>query len=295
MKGREYSRGCGSNVVVKARDDLFEETSEKIVCADGTELDGIQLFRGNSVTSIPDNVGCCEVVGVGRDCQNVKVGDVVFCDFADVRQGFVLDTAGSTDEAERYVIPDECMKCRFDPETGEVEPLAGFVITRAAPERMKVALNGTDRLEVPAYILTDGIVSGYDSDGQPCAWTRYEEVVKVGPPEVASHTRPMHWLERRVLDMLAKNPGEWVEYDAVDAEEAALINEYLAWRRAPRELDLKPGDLVPYCSDFATKIRVRGEFLHIVPQRNVLCVIDDAAMLDDAIREGKAGRLKLVS
>ena len=288
MKGREYAKGYGTNVVVKARDDLFEESSEKIICDDGTELDGIQIFNANSVTSIPDNIGCCEVVGVGSDVQNVKIGDIVFVDFCDVRQGFVLDTASSTDQSERYIIPDECMKAKFDPSTGQVEPLAGFLLTKRVPDRFKVALNGTDRLEVPAHILTDGIVSGYDSDGQPCAWTVYEEVVAVGPPEVESKTRPMHPLEREVLDYIVDSHGASLENSAAFKNRCG---DLLRWRLTPRTVDCKPGDLVPFCTDFATKIRVRGQFLSIVPQRNVLAVIEDEKILDDAIRAGKGGKL----
>src|SRR5688572_5200863 len=179
-----YAGGYGTTVIVKARDDLFEETKDKLIADDGTELEGIQIFNENSVTSIPDNVGCCEVVSVGSDVHNVTPGDIVFVDFCDVKQGFILDATHAKDKAECYAIRDEAFKCRFHPDTGRVEPLPGYVITKPAPERMKVALTGTDRVEVPPMTLTQGIVSGRDSDGVPCAWTVYQEVVAVGAPEV---------------------------------------------------------------------------------------------------------------
>lgn len=292
---KNYAGGYGTTVIVKSRDDLFEETGEQIVTDSGQVLEGIQIFNENSVTSIPDNVGCCEVVSVGSDVTTVQVGDVVFVDFCDVKQGFIVDTAQAKDGAECYAIRGEAFKCKFDPETGRVEPLPGYVITKPAPDRMKVALTGTDRVEVPAYMLTQGIVSGRDSDGKPCAWTVYQEVVTVGLPEVESKTRALSRQERELLDDLfadyASTNGCISQYDELGPETAALVERYVQWRRAQRVVDCKPGDLVPFCTDFAMKIRVRGEFLNVVPQKNVLAVIDDRAILEDAIRAGHAGTL----
>jgi hypothetical protein len=283
--GSERARGVGRNVVLRPRDDLFVQTNDQLVTDDGKTLDGIQVFCANTVTSIPDNIGCCEVISVGAEVQTVKSGDIAFIDFFDVDQGFQI---ANTDH---FVAKDHVFRARFDPATGEVEPLAGYALTRRAPERMKVALTGTDRIEVPPYLLTDGIPSGFDSDGVPVLHTVYEEVVAVGPPAVESKTRPLHRLERAVLDMLTKSAGEWVEYDSVSAEEAETVNAYLRWRRAPRALDLSPGDLVPFCTQFGTKLRVRGQFLTLVAQDALLCVIDDRGILEEAIRAGKAGQI----
>lgn len=272
-----HTSGVGHHVVMKPRDDLFKETSDKLVCDDGKVLEGIQIFNENSVTSIPDNVGCVEVVSVGAQVQNVRPGEVCFIDFSDIAQGFQLANA------DHFVAPDHVFRCRFHPDTGTVEPLAGYAITQRAPDRMKVALTGTDRLEVPPHLLTEGIPSGFDSDGETMLRTIYEEVVTVGPPEIESLRRPMHRVERELLESIHSD----------DVLDMAKLETYLRWRAAPREVDLEPGDLVPFCTVFATKLRVRGQFLSLVPQRELLCVIDDRAILDTAIRAGKAGKLVL--
>jgi hypothetical protein len=286
--GGERARGVGRNVVLRPRDDLFVQSRDQLVTDDGRVLDGIQVFAANSVTSIPDNIGCCEVISVGAEVQTVQPGDIAFIDFFDVDQGFQIANS------DHFVAKDHVFRARFDPSTGEVEPLAGYALTKRVPGRMKVALTGTDRVEVPPYILTDGIPSGFDSDGVPVLFTIYEEVVAVGPPAVESKTRPLHRLERAVLDLLAAyecGRGEWIAGEALRDNEADAINAYLRWRRAPRALDLSPGDLVPFCTQFGTKLRVRGQFLTLVAQDALLCVIDDRAILDEAIRAGKAGQI----
>lgn len=283
-----HARGVGHHVVLKPRPDLFVETNEELVTDDGKVLKGIQNFAANSVTSIPDNLGCVEVVGVGDLVDNVKPGEIVLLDFFDCDQGFQIANS------DHYVALDHVFRAKFHPETGTMEPLAGYVLTKRNSDRMKIALNGTDRVEVPDYILTDGIPSGWDSDGVPLLHSVYEEVVAVGPPPTESKTRPLHRLERELLDMLLEQhmvPENVSEYDEYGAEMAQAIERYIRWRRAPRAIDLKPGDLVPFCTEFRVKLRVRGQFLSLVPQDQCLGVIDDAAILDAAIRAGKAGKL----
>lgn len=259
----EYVGGYGHAVVVRGRDDLFHDNDADL-----------QIFNANEVTSVPDNVGCCEVVAVGGEVANVRVGDIVFVDFYDVRQGVVLDCG------ERYIINDDALKAYFVPATGEIHPLPGYLITKAAPKRFTVALNGTDRLEVPAMILTQGIVGGRDSDGNVATHVLYEEVVKVGEPELNSTTRPLHRTEKALLDELAR--GTFPDDE---------LKAFMTWRKSRPESEVKPGDLVPFCSELSVKVRVRGDYVHIVKQASVLGVIDDGLMLDDAIREGNAGAI----
>lgn len=289
----EHVKGYGHHVVLKSRDDLFDPaTGEELEAADGTKLPGLQLFTHNSITGIPDNVGCCEIVSVGSYVTVVKPGDVVFIDFYDVRQGVLLDSLNGG--AERYIANDDAFKARFDDATGLIHPLPGYVITRRNNERMKVALTGTDRLEVPRSTLTDGIIGSRLSDGSPATWVVYEEVVEVGAPAEESAGRPLHRTERALLDMFA-NFREWYDGDTIDDVTADAINAYLSWRRSARTLDIKPGDLVPFCTAFACQVRVRGEFLRIIKQSDVMGAIDDRAMLEEAVRAGKAGKLHLVA
>lgn len=282
-----YVRGYGHQVVLKSRDDLFDPaTGDELEAADGTKLPGLQLFTHNSITGIPDNVGCCEIVSVGKDVTIVKPGDVVFIDFFDVRQGVILDSVNGG--SEHYIANDDAFKATFDSATGLIHPLAGYVVTRRNNERMKVALTGTDRLEVPPSTLTEGIIGSRSSDGTPATWVVYEEVVEVGPPAEESLLRPMTKAERALLYMI-----EHPQFDSRCLEEMKAIAALRSERNAPRELDLKPGDLVPLCTYLAVQVRVRGEFLRIVEQKNVMGIIDDRKMLDDAIRAGKAGKLQM--
>lgn len=293
----EYVQGYGHHVVLKSRDDLFDPaTGDEIETDSGQKLPGLQLFTHNSITGIPDNVGCCEIVSVGSDVTAVKPGDVVFIDFFDVRQGVLLDSVNGG--AERYIANDDAFKARFDPETGLIHPLPGFVVTRRNNERMDIALNGTDRVHAPPSMLTEGIIGSRNSDGAPATWVVYEEVVEVGPPAAENHTRPLHRVERELLDFLRSDyrgaAADLIQYDEVGLETALLIEQYVRWRNAPRQLDLKPGDLVPFCTYLAVQVRVRGEFLRIVKQSDILGCIDDRKMLEDAVRAGKAGKLQLV-
>lgn len=292
----EHVSAYGHHVVLKSRDDLFDPaTSEEFEAADGTKLPGLQLFTHNSITGIPDNVGCCEIVSVGSDVTVVKTGDVVFIDFYDVRQGVLLDSLNGG--AERYIANDDAFKARFDDATGLIHPLPGYVITRRNNERMKIALTGTDRLEVLRSVLTDGIIGSRLSDGSPATWVAYEEVVEVGAPAEESAGRPLHRTERALLDMFAADhgcPENVSEYDEYGYEMAEALTAYLRWRRSARTLDIKPGDLVPFCTAFACQVRVRGEFLRIIKQSDVMGAIDDRAMLEEAVRAGKAGKLHLV-
>lgn len=280
----EHVRGVNHTVVLKGRDDLFDPmTGDEIECDDGTKKPGLQLFVHNEVTAIPDNVGCCEIVSVGSEVQNVKPGDVVFIDFYDVRQGAIVGDPQTQKGRERYIANDDAFKAYFDPKTGTVTPMPGYVITKRANERFAVALNGTDRVKVPPSTLTTGIVSGRTAQGTPAAFVIYEEVVSVGAPAFESKIRPMTKAERALLDEIDSRDGSFSQ---------AALDALIAERSTPRSLDLEPGELVAFSTDFAVQIRVRGEFMRIVPQSALLCAIDDWRILDEAVRAGKAGKLR---
>lgn len=281
----DYVRGIDHTVVLRGRDDLFgPETGPELVADDGTKLPGMQVFTRNEITAIPDNVGCCEVISVGNQVQNVKPGDVALIDFCDVRQGAIVGDPETLKGREVYIANDDAFKALFYPDSGDVVPLPGFALTKRASERFAIALHGTDRVAVPPMVLTTGIVSGrHPTAGTPYAYVIYEEVVSVGAPACVSKTRPMTRIERRLLDCLA------YPYHGQDIE--GLIEQLRAERTAPRGLDVHPKDLVAFSTDFATQIRVRGEFMRLVHQEALLCVIDDAQILEDAIKAGKAGKL----
>lgn len=265
-----HTQATGDNVILCPREDLFAEVERDT---------GIELVSlANSVTSVPDNVGCCEVVSVGELVTNVRPGDIAFIDFFDVKQGYVLANE------DHYVAGSDAFKGRFDPIKQEVLPLDNYVVTRRASDRMKVALNGTDRIHVLDYILTDGIVSGRTSSGAEATHTLYQEVVSVG--KLTARPRPgvMTRAERELLDAVVYGWGPNEE-----------LIEQIQEERKGRLSDIKPGDLVAFCKEIGVPLRVRGEFQYLIPYNNVLAVIDDAAILEDAVRAGRAGKIALVA
>lgn len=278
----DFVRGIEHTIVLKARDDLFDPTTgDDIVRADGSTVPGLQLCVNDEITAIPDNVGCCEIVSVGCQVVSVKPGDVVFIDFFDVRQGAILGDPESLKGIEFYIADDISIKAYFDRATRTITPLPGYLIVKKAPERMAVAMVGTDRLTVPDETLKWGIVSGRNEDGTPYAFVRYDEVVSCGAPAHDSPHRKMTRVERALLDELESRDGSCG---------GKLVDAFMAERRY-RAPVVKPGDLVAFSTEFSVEVRVRGEFVKIVPQSALLCVIDDAEVLDTAIRAGKAGKL----
>lgn len=289
----EYVSGINHTVVLKARDDLFDPTTgDEIVCDDGKVLPGLQICVHNEVTAIPDNVGCCEVVSVGSEVQNVKPGDVVFIDFFDVRQGAVLGDPETLKGIELYIANDDAFKAFFDPKTFAVTPMPGYLITKQAKERMQIAINGTDRIHVAPVTLENGIISGRTKEGTPYAFVVYEEVISIGLPETESKLRPMTKAERALLDFKMNTP--YFGTADYEGDECKLENAVRSERESKRPIDVAPGDLVAYSTDFSVQIRVKGQFMKIVSQSALLCVFDDEKMLNDAIRAGKAGCLSLV-
>lgn len=257
------SHAKGENVFLCGRDDLFFSADEDA---------GIQTYHANEVTSIPENVGCCEVISVGERVDNVKPGDVVFIDFFDVKVGAII----SNDEV--YCAPAEAFKARWNTATQSAEPLDNYVITKRSLERCKVAIMGSDRFEAPAYRLTEGIISGRTSSGDAATHVIYEEVIAVG--KLTARERPglMTKAERAMLEDVAGergvlDPGLWI----------ALKNE----RKNGRASDVALGELVAFCKEVACPVRVRGDFLSIVPYNSILCGIDDAAILASAREQQK--------
>lgn len=278
----DFVRGIEHTIVLKARDDLFDPTTgDDIVRADGSTVPGLQLCVNDEITAIPDNVGCCEIVSVGCQVVSVKPGDVVFIDFFDVRQGAILGDPESLKGIEFYIADDISIKAYFDRATRTITPLPGYLIVKKAPERMAVAMVGTDRLTVPDETLKWGIVSGRNEDGTPYAFVRYDEVVSCGAHAHDSPHRKMARAERNLLDEIESRDGAFRQ---------CTLDAFLDSRRY-RAPVVKPGDLVAFSTEFSVEVRVRGEFVKIVPQSALLCVIDDAAVLDTAIRAGKAGKL----
>lgn len=265
------TKAVGDNVILAPREDLFSEvesdTGITLVCTE------------NEVTNIPDNTACCEVISVGELVTNVKPGDLAFIDFYDVKQGYVLENESL------FVAGAEAFKALFNVKTQEIEPLNNYVVTKRASKRMGVALNGSDRIEVPPYILTDGIPGGKNSVGGISTHILYEEVVSVG--KVTSRARPgvMTNLERSILDYIVSGQS------TLDRAFETLKHDLTEERERGYDPDLEEGELVVFCKETTTPIRIRGEFCHLIHIDNVLGTIDDQAILDEAIRKGKAGML----
>lgn len=291
----EHTKPTGTFVTIRSRDDL-DPSSEDIA---------IQ-HSGRAVTAVPENVGLCQVIDVGPDVTNVKPGDIAFIDFYDVAQAYMLGGE------EIYMTQAMALRMRLDIETVDVvmpngkpllhqktgktvqkvvscdiTPLPGYVLTKHAPVRMTVAVTGNDRVELPRAMTTTGIVGGRNSDGDPCTYVVYEEVVKFTPGAIQAEryvecwdgrVHDSYYEERRLKARIEKLEGIIVENCGED------VLEVFAPRAREPAWGLAVGDLAVFCTDFALKFRAIGEQFRCVPYKNILGTIDDGAILADFYR-----------
>lgn len=300
---REHTRPTGTFVTIRARDDL-DPSSDDIA---------IQ-HSGRAVTAVPENVGLCQVIDVGPDVTNVKPGDICFIDFFDVAQAYML--AGE----EIYVTQAMALRMTLDIETEDVvmpngkpmlhqktgkpiqrvircdvTPLPGYVLTKHAPLRMTIAVTGCDRIELPRHQTTSGLVGGRNSEGDPCTFVVYEEVVKFTPGAVQAeryvedwqgNIRDTYYEERRLKARIEKLERE--NKQLREAMRHAVMNGdpllVPVVPPAPVDWGIAPGDLVIFCTEFSIKFRAIGEQFRCVPYKNVLSIVDDGAILADYYR-----------
>lgn len=263
------TRAIGMNVILRPREDLFSEVDRDT---------GIELVSlANSVTSVPDNIACCEIVSVGEQVTHLKPGDIAFIDFFWCKQGYILE------RDELYICGADSFVALYDVESGDIMPLDNYVVTKRALDRFKAAWFGTDTIEVPRMLLTDGIPGGKTSDGERATTVLYEEVVRIG--KLTGRPAPGHMLpsERMLLDDLLSREG-WV---AADIALQRNINRVRA-ERLERKPDLAIGELVVLSADLSQRVRCKGEFWRITHYDHVLGGVDDAAILRDAIARGES-------
>lgn len=263
------TRATGDNVILRPREDLFSEVDRET---------GIELVSlANSVTSVPDNIACCEIVSVGEQVTHLKPGDLAFIDFFWCKQGFVLE------RGELYICGGDAFVALFDEKTGDIVPLDNYVVTRRALDRFKVAWFGTDTIEVPRHLLTDGIPGGKTSGGERTTTVLYEEIIRIG--KLTVRPAPGHMLpaERELLDDLTSRDG-WINADVTMQRLIRRVHE----QRAERKPDFAVGELAVVCSDLSQRVRCKGEFLRIVHVDHVYGTIDDAAILREAIARGES-------
>ena len=219
----------------------------------------IEVVESKSVTAIPENVGLCEVVETGRHVSCVKSGDVVFVDFFDVAQGYIVD------KSEMYLCPAHAFRVRLDGKTPV--PLPGYAITKHAPTRMTRAIAPGLAAKggcLPRDMTTGGLVSARSaSDGHPSSWVCYEEIVSVARGDMqisADEGHEVRVREHRIAELEAA-------LRAVDPENTAL--------RPMSEAEMVPGELAVFGRAFSLQFRCDGELYRVVPKRNLLATIDD--------------------
>ncbi len=277
----EHTRPLGTFVTIKARDDLDPSSGTLSI-----------EHSGKTVTAVPENVGLCEVVDIGPDVTNVKRGDIAFIDFYDVAQGYLV--AGK----ELYLTQAMALRMRLDIESEpflhpvtrtekrrvtkcEIHPLPGYALTKHAPDRMTVAVTGHDRQILPRDMTTRGIVGGRNSDGDPCTFVCYEELVSFTPGAIQQERyveawdgsiRDTYYEERRLKAKIQKLEAKLREVYRGESHDA--------WTDIDLEYGLHPGDLVCFCSEFSIQFRALGEMYRCLPYKNVLAVVDDRAILE---------------
>lgn len=285
-----HTKPTGTYVTIRARDDLDPSSDALAV-----------QHSGRSVTAVPENVGLCQVVDVGPDVTNVSPGDICFIDFFDVAQAYIL--AGE----EIYLTQAMALRMTLDIATDdvilpngkpllhqrtgqvvqrvvscEITPLPGYVLTKHAPDRMTVAVTGNDLVTLPRDMTTTGIVGARNSDGDPCMFVVYEEVVRFTPGAVQAERyveawdysrRDTYYEERRLKARIEKLEGmlRMLAPDAYAEMAPAMLDDW----------GLKPGDLAVFATDFSIKFRACGEQYRCIPYSNILATVDDAAILAD--------------
>ncbi len=260
-------QATGDNVILCPRDDLFFESESDT---------GVRMVSfANSVTSIPDNLGCCEIISVGEMVRNVKVGDVAFIDFFEVKQGYVVQND------ECYIAGADAFKAFYDPIEHQIIPGNNYVIAKRNLDRFKDAWTGSSTLYIPDFKLTDGQISGKSSCGEDAAHTTFAEVVRVGKLDKRPRPGLLTRVEAQLLDVCLNLTGDPDTAEGFWESVQALREETLQGRVS----DINKGDLVGFCLEIATPIRVRGEFMYIVPYDNVLAVIDDDSIMNESRRQ----------
>lgn len=275
-----HTKPTGTFVTIRSRDDL-DPSSDSISVA----------HSGRSVTAVPENVGLCQVVDVGPDVTNVQRGDICFIDFFDVAQGYIVSGE------ELYLTQAMALRMVLDIETTafqcpifkrerlrvtrcDIKPLAGYVLTKHAPERMTVAVTGSDRLILPRDKTTSGIVGGRNEDGDPCTYVCYEEVVAFTPGAIQQERYAEDWQGRR-HDTYYEERRLKSHIQRLERELALVRYQHglTVTVNADDTDDLFVGALVVFCSEFAIQFRAMGELYRCLPYKNLLATIDDRAIL----------------
>lgn len=274
-----HTKPTGTFVTIISRDDI-DPSSDTLKVE----------HSGRSVTAVPENVGLCQVVDVGPDVTNVKPGDICFIDFFDVAQGYLVEGE------ELYVTQAMALRMTLDIETEtyfcpftkkerqravscKITPLPGYVLTKHAPDRMTVAVTGCDRILLPRNVTTTGIVGGRNSDGDPCTFVCYEEVVQFTPGAIQQERYAENW-DGTIHDTYYEERKLKAKIQRLEAKLREVMGfSWDDWDGVDELDDVKAGDLVCFCSQFSIQFRAMGELYRCVPYKNLLATVDDRAIL----------------
>lgn len=165
-------------VAIRSRDDI-DPGSDLFSTHEGEMIRLTEGIGRTPLTALPDHVGVCEVVAVGPDVTRVKPGDVCLIDFYEVKQPVMIDGENV------FLAPADAMRATVEPVSGAVHPLPEYIMTKHSPDRMTVAVKGSNRLPLTRSETTSGIPgkkiwSQAKQAEAPCFFITYEEVVEVG-------------------------------------------------------------------------------------------------------------------
>lgn len=256
------ARATGNWVQVLPVDDEIQ-TTPTFLGKDGKEhalvLNGLQSYDPWKI----DNLGPCRIISCGERVCSVKPGDIIFFDH------FLRTSTITLAGKDTLVIPEQEIRALLD-ENKKLHPTPDFILTKSAPERMRMAYTGS----LTWQMLPEDFIQGV-----PCKLRSRAETVRKA---------------ERVLDL----PPDWRKKCArhetphhVVVSERVVYEEVVEMGTNWRNTGVKIGDLISVLTTHSQRVRIMGEELRLSQiGLSGEIVIDDHAIRQAAVRRGRMGK-----
>lgn len=250
-----YCKPIKDWVLIRERDEL-DPGSDLFNTAEG-QVRLIATGMKALVTSLPDNIGVCEVIDLGPNGpKGLKKGDIAMIDFHSARRVLQVD------REEVFLMEGAEFRCTLDKDSN-LTPLPGYILTKSAPERMSVAILGTQAAILPESVTTHG---------RACRWTNSAKEVERAERVLGLSNTP-NWRKKLQLP-----DHQRPNIPALHA----VFEEVVALGEGTENAGMQVGDLVSLITEFAIKVRCKEHSYRLSELGYVDCVIDDSKILADS-------------